>query len=512
MKEIRIIVLMLLIVQGSFAQKVSDFKWWNPSINEFHVVDGQGWPNEVVSIFDRLPARAEKNVSKQSWDLSRQSAGLSIRFWSNADSIHVKYKVKGEISNTFISPLGVSGLDLYSKSSDGDWMRYCGEYDFDSIINCNFKVDDSTKIYKTYGREYQLFLPLFNEVESLEIGINKKSIFNTLPIRNEKPIVAYGTAICQGINASCPGMFWTNLLQRKLDRPLVNLGFSSNGKLEPELVDLISEVDAKLYILDCSSNLTPNERDVYQLVINAVEKLRIKRPKVPIILTEHLSFSNGATNNKNRIHSEVLDEELSRAFEYLKNMGIINIHLLMKSDFVFNIDSYADFIHPNDYGMIQYAEAYENLIRKVLSEPRGEISTTIPKTQSRDIAVYNWEERHQEILKLNKSNSSKICLFGDSIINFWGGEPETSIPNGKDSWEHFMKPIGVRNYGFGYDYLENVLWRIHHDELDGVDAEKIVLMIGTNNLSINNDSEIIDGLIGLVEAIKERQPNSIVLL
>ena len=57
-----------------------------------------------------------------------------------------------------------------------------------------------------------------------------------------------------------------------------------------------------------------------------------------------------------------------------------------------------------------------------------------------------------------------------------------------------MRPLGVRNFGFGWDRIENVLWRVHHDELDGFDAEKIVLMIGTNNIGISTDDEIVSGL------------------
>ena len=70
----------------------------------------------------------------------------------------------------------------------------------------------------------------------------------------------------------------------------------------------------------------------------------------------------------------------------------------------------------------------------------------------------------------------------------------------------------MRNFGFGWDRIENVLWRVHHDELDGFDAEKIVLMIGTNNIGISTDDEIISGFEELIKAIRIRQPNSNILL
>ena len=504
--------LLLFVVNISFSQENTEIKWWNPANHEFPVIASQAWPNEVKSVYHRLPARSEKDIRGAVWELSKQSAGLSIRFWSNANSILVKYKVKGNVGMAHMPSTGVSGLDLYSKSYNGEWLRCWGSYSIDTVSNYNFIIDEDAESYKKYGREYQLFLPLYNEVATMEIGISRESFFKVLPNRKEKPIVAYGTSICQGACASRPGMAWTNILERKLERPIINLGFSGNGKLEPELIDLMTEIDAKMYILDCLPNLKPFKDDTYQLTLNAVKKLKEKRPNVPVILTAHIGYADALTNKKGKTKYRFLNTALDSAFYKLKSEGYTNVFLLQKEDLGFNFDMYVDKIHPNDYGMVQYANAYEGLIRKILKEPIGNLSTTIPVTQSRDIAVYRWEDRHQEILKLNKVDSPKICLFGNSIVNFWGGEPTSLINNGQDSWESIMKPMGVRNFGFGWDRIENVLWRIQHDELDGFEAEKIVLMIGTNNLLINSENEIIKGLEALIKAVKIRQPKSSILM
>jgi lysophospholipase L1-like esterase len=331
---------------------------------------------------------------------------------------------------------------------------------------------------------------------------------NVLPARKEKPIVTYGTSICQGACASRPGMAWTNILERKLERPIINMGFSGNGRLEPALIDLMTEVDAKLYILDCLPNLKPEKDDVYQLVLDAVKKLKEKRPNIPIILTAHIGYANELNNKFHYSKQAKLNNELYKAFHHLKQEGTSGIFLLQKENLALNFDSFVDFIHPNDFGMIQYANAYEKLIRQVIFEEKGNISTTFPCTQNRDIATYKWEDRHQQILELNKTNPPKICLFGNSIINFWGGTPKCKVQNGLDSWEQTLASMGIRNFGFGWDRIENVLWRVYHDELDSFKAEQIVLMIGTNNLMINTPNEIIIGLKKLIRAIKVRQPQS----
>ena len=512
MKKFIILLLTFFVVNISFSQEKTEIKWWNPANTQHPVIAGHAWPNEARSVYHRLPARAEKHVREVVWELSKHSAGLSIRFWSNANSILVKYKVKGNVAMGHMPSTGVSGLDLYSKSYDGEWLRCWGSYSIDTLSNYNFIIDENAESYKKHGREYQLFLPLYNEVGTLEIGINEESFFEVLPIRKEKPIVSYGTSICQGACASRPGMAWTNILERRLERPVINLGFSGNGRLEPELIDLMTEIDARLYILDCMPNINPDKDDAYLLTVESVKKLKEKRPDVPVILTAHIGYADGFTNQKSRNICIELNKALDRAVNTLISEGFTKVFLLQKESLGLNFDMYVDKIHPNDYGMVQYANAYEDLIREILEEPQGNLSTTIPSTQSRDIASYNWEDRHQEILELNRVDPPKICLFGNSIINFWGGEPMSSIVRGQDSWESILEPLGVRNFGFGWDRIENVLWRVYHDELDGFEAEQIVLMIGTNNLHLNSETEIIKGYLQLIKAIRTHQPESSILM
>lgn len=508
MRKLSILIFIFFLSAQGFSQQQSSLKWWNPEESEIPVIAGQAWAEEVPSIYHRLPARSESDVREAVWNLSKQSAGLSIRFWSNSDTIAVRYKVSRGVSMPHMPATGVSGLDLYSKSYDGEWLRIWGKYYIKEESQYTFVLNETSSKYAQYGREYQLFLPLYNEVTELEIGVGQEATFEPLPVRREKPIVAYGTSICQGACASRPGMAWTNILERKLERPVLNLGFSGNGRMEPEIIELLTEIDAKAYILDCLPNLSPDQHDVYQLTLDAVHQLKSKRPNVPIILTEHVGYADAFTNMKNFDHVKRLNEQYKKAFFALKEEGITGIFLLEKEALGLGFDSFVDIIHPNDFGMIEYANAYEKLILDILSEEKGPISTTVSTSQSRDIAVYKWEERHQEILRMNQEQDPEILLFGNSIVNFWGGEPMSKAVNGRTSWEEIIEPAGVRNFGFGWDRIENVLWRIYHDELDGFDAEKIILMIGTNNLGLNSEEEIVKGLANLLQEIKERQPNS----
>ena len=65
------------------------------------------------------------------------------------------------------------------------------------------------------------------------------------------------------------------------------------------------------------------------------------------------------------------------------------------------------------------------------------------------------------------------------------------------------------NMGCGYDRTENVLWRIQHDELDGLTADKIFVLIGTNNISSgDSDEDIVTGISAILSSILQRRPEA----
>ncbi len=458
----------------------------------------------------------EQKVRKPVWNLSKHAAGLNIRFRTNSPTISVKYKLSGELAMHHMPITGVSGLDLYAKNSDGDWMWVQGRYAFDENTTAIFSKLRPNDNYHNMGREYKLYLPLYNGVDSLEIGHQKETLFKPLAIRNEKPIVVYGTSIAQGACASRPGMAWTAILERKMDRPVINLGFSGNGRLEEELLDHMNKIEAKVYVLDCLPNLgeTPDRTlsDVKNKILYAVRKLRNKNSKTPILLVEHAGYTDESMHLERRKVYTDLNKIAKEAFAELKSEGIRDIYLLTKEAIDLSLDSTVDGNHPNDLGMNQYAKAYENMLRKILNEPIGNNATTIPVTQSREWQLYRWEERHQQLKELNKKDPPKICFIGNSIVHFWGGLPKGPHGNGTDSWNMYLNDLGVRNFGYGWDRVENVLWRVYHGELDDFKAEQIAIMLGTNNLHLNTVEEIVAGLKLLLEAIKIRQPNAKFLL
>lgn len=498
------ILSMLLLQAGVFAQ--AQYKWENPCNQTFQVVRGQAFCDELKGTYVRLPDRAKDKVREPLWDLSRQSAGLSISFYSNAPEIKVRYKVNGGFAMPHMPSTGVSGVDLYAQDINGK-QRWCGfRFSFNDTITYTF----SDLTYDTdpkKGYEYQLFFPLYNSVSWMEIGVPVDASFSFIPASQEKPIVIYGTSIAQGACASRPGMAWGNIIERTLQHPVVNLGFSGNGKLEPELFNLLSEIDAQLYMIDCMPNL-PGDTDskvIYERTLAGVKKLR-KKSQAPILLVEHAGYTNEFSSESTKRSYQLANIELKKAYETLQKEAVSNIYYLTKEELGLCMDATVEGVHPNDLGMQQYANGYIRKIREILHEENQNLSTGTPCKQHRD--PYDWNSRHEAVLQLNKENAPEVLLIGNSITHFWGGKPEGHTPIGKDSWDKLFKGKQVCNLGFGWDKIENILWRIYHGELDGYQAKDIVALIGTNNLQSNTDEEIIQGISTIIEAIQQRQPTA----
>ncbi|WP_235298614.1 SGNH/GDSL hydrolase family protein [Portibacter marinus] len=500
-------------------------QWFNVT-GQWHTVkdhlEGQGWKSEIKDPFTRLPERVKDDVPTPLWNLSQHSTGLMFRFRASTSSITVRYQVSDQDYGMRHMPMiGKSGLDLYAISSDGQELWCAGKARFGDTIVYQFQKLDPNDRYHDQGREYRLYLPPYNKVEWMEIKTDEGSYFEVLPAREDAPIVVYGTSIAQGAHASRPGMIWPTILSREMDRPLINLGFSGNGQLSPAILNLMTEIDAKIYILDCLPNLgwwhwervgLKDSIDLKNLVIKAVKILHDSKPEVPILLVEHAGYTEGQISSSRKEDYEVLNRMQKEAFIELRHKGLKHLYYLTREEIGLSQDAMTDGTHPTDLGMYQYATAYERKVREILHEQEGVSSTSKPVRQYREPGNYDWEKRHLEIIAMNKSEPPQQVFLANSIVHFWGGEPEAKIAREAETWNKHFTPSGLRNMAFGWDRIENVRWRVHHGALDGFEAEKVLVMIGTNNLHLNNDQEIIEGLEYLLRDITVRQPEAELIL
>jgi hypothetical protein len=325
-------------------------------------VEGKGWTN-TKRYFDRLPSKAEGVVRDPVWNLSRHSAGMCMRFVTDSPNIYVRYKLHLErLEMSHMPATGVSGIDLYADNGEGidHWV---------SVIQPNKQLMDTSiaKDLAPGSRRYTMYLPLYNGVDNMEVGVTKNESFRPLTPRKEKPILFYGTSIMHGACASRPGLAFPAILGRRLRRPTINLGFSGNGVMEPEVSDLLAEQDPCVFVIDCLPNM--NETTVSKRTIPFVKRLRESHDNTPILLVEDRSFTNTIFFPSIKIHHRKSRTALKKAYAELIDSGVRNLFYL-DGDHLLGDDGEGatDGSHPNDLGMMRYADAYEPVLRTILKQ------------------------------------------------------------------------------------------------------------------------------------------------
>ncbi|MBB6634451.1 GDSL-type esterase/lipase family protein [Cohnella thailandensis] len=128
---------------------------------------------------------------------------------------------------------------------------------------------------------------------------------------------------------------------------------------------------------------------------------------------------------------------------------------------------------------------------------------------------YDWWERHEQVLGMQAGIDPEIVMIGDSITHFWGGEPKPPHLHGSgEVWNSLFSSYRVLNMGFGWDRTQNVLWRLDHGQLDGLNPKLVVILIGTNNTSetenarANTAEEIAEGLAAICDRVEAKAPNA----
>lgn len=327
-------------------------------------VEGKGF-KDTERYYDRLPARAKDEVRGPVWSLSRHSAGMLTRFETDARDIHVRYDLfSNRIDMSHMPATGVSGIDLYGRNEEGAdrWVKVtrpnAQHVEEKLVSNIDPRPNGQPRLYTAY-------LPLYNGVDKLEIGVPKGASFKPVAPRTEKPIVFYGTSIMHGACASRPGMSISALLGRRYNVPTINLGFSGNGRLELEVGKYLAELDPSVYCIDCLPNV--GAADVASRTEPLVRLLRESRPETPIVLVEDRTYTNAPFFKSMRERHAGSRKALRTAFENLKQAGDRNLYYL-EGDIQLGDDGEAatDGSHPNDLGFMRYADAYATALDELI--------------------------------------------------------------------------------------------------------------------------------------------------
>ncbi|PWG78303.1 SGNH/GDSL hydrolase family protein [Pararcticibacter amylolyticus] len=319
---------------------------------------GKAWNDGPF--YHRLDTAAYPAIPRNVKYLATNSAGLAISFKTNSSKITAKWCTSRRVPGDNMTGIAFEGMDLYIRR-DQRW-QYAGvarpkTHDCsDAVIVEQMASGEKTCL---------LFLPTYDETISLEIGVDSGATL--VPGGNpfRKNILVYGSSIVQGASASRPGLAYPARISRETGYNFINLGFSGNGKMEPEVANMIAPLPMDAFILDCVPN--PSAEEVLARTANLVNTIRKFHPKVPIIAIESVAREKG--NFDQDVAARVAQkngyfkQEIEKLQKRDSNLYLISADGLLGDD----QEGTTDGIHPNDLGFDRMLQKIRPVILKIFA-------------------------------------------------------------------------------------------------------------------------------------------------
>lgn len=315
--------------------------------------------------YRRFPDSLQAVSRPPLWELSRNSAGMAIRFRAASSVIAARWTNNHPWGMNHMTDTAIRGLDLYTLDG-GVWRFVNSGRPSDEAFTQGVIVAGMEPV----EREYMLYLPLYRDITKLEIGVDSLSTVEQPKVdlpRREKPVVMYGTSILQGACASRPGMAFTNIIGRRLDREVINLGFSGNALLDMEVARLMARVDAGCYVLDYVPNASVRQID--ELGEKFFYIIRNARARVPVIFVEDPIYPHSRYDRRMAREIEAKNAALRALFDDLKRRGERNIEYVSSRRMVGEDgEATIDGIHFTDLGMVRYADLMTPYVERALKK------------------------------------------------------------------------------------------------------------------------------------------------
>ena len=198
------------------------------------------------------------------------------------------------------------------------------------------------------SKECMLYLPLFDRVDALEIGIDEDASIVTFenPFRHKS--VFKGSSITHGASASRPGMTYPARFGRDNGFYVCNLGFSGKSRLQKEYARIIADTEADAFIFDAFSN--PLADEINERFDEFVDIIRESHPDTPLIFlqTERRETRNFNMSIEAReaAKQKAAEDQMRERMKTDRHLYFITSEDFLGHEHIATVDG----THPNDLG------------------------------------------------------------------------------------------------------------------------------------------------------------------
>jgi hypothetical protein len=381
-------------------------------------VRGRGWPApQMTSPYTRLPRHAQGILCNNTapcaapctehactqrrcavWGLSQTATGLHVQFTSAATVVYVRFTVRAENGDWLWAFNGHSGVDVYvqSDATGGVWRwatssgNNPGNTGGSMSASALLQPGASKVFTAVLGtmepglRNFTVYLPSRGTLEKVDIGVDPAHkvapIGPQVSTQKQKSVVVYGTSILHGAASGRAGMVYSSQMERYIHRPVINLGFSGHGLMQQEVGDLLAELNAEIFVLDCEYNMDSdvlepgNWSGVECLTYNFIKRLRGKS-RAPVLLIEGHDETIKWMSNSRGVGQNSTRNGYRSAFNRLISEGVTGVYYLngsgklggpIDSDFQAQSGPIAG-CHVSNYAFSAFAHWIGDKVTRILS-------------------------------------------------------------------------------------------------------------------------------------------------
>ena len=310
--------------------------------------------------FKRMPHGEAMKMNPNIQSLYTHTSGGRIRFRTDSKRIFLRSILSKITRFDHMPKTGVTCFDLYV---DGDYFnsfRHGSYSELGKDSKPENAYDSRITLDDKKMHDILIHFPLYNPVDDVFIGLDEDAV--VLPAEDythKKPIVFYGSSITQGACASHPGNAYFNILSRRLDTDIINLGFSSGCKGEIPMAEYLANLDMSILVYDYDHNAESTE-ELKETHERTFKIIREKQPNLPVIMITASDRMFGIPERK-----EVIFQTYMNAIE----AGDENVYFIDGDTIYAPVGRglcTVDHIHPNDIGFLMMTHAIEPVIRKIL--------------------------------------------------------------------------------------------------------------------------------------------------
>lgn len=350
-----------------------DRPWRYIDARELRLIN-RGFPGQCVNPYARVPEYLADSVRPSLYERSQCSAGVAARFATDSKRIGVSYDLLFNANMIHMAGTGIKGMDLYICDGDTVWrhLNCIRPYSVkDSLGNPTPHVEQ-TLVQNLDGKmhEYMLYFPLYDGVTAAAIKVDSAANVTTGcndMISPHGRIVAYGTSILQGDCASRPGMASTNIISRELNREVINIGISGEGKMDFCMARALAAIpDVDLFLIDPVPNCTLDMCD--SLTYDFVNIIRRARPEAAVVMVEGPIYPYAPYDSFWGKYLPEKNEAFRRGYERLKAERPEGLYYVTSEGLDgAEDDGTVDGIHLTDLGFRHYADKLLPVLREALS-------------------------------------------------------------------------------------------------------------------------------------------------